>query len=101
MFVARGSRRLKQLTRRGLIEGLGAILDCCGFLGEVRLGSQVGVVIERSQRAIGVGRWDNAIFLLEPALTVAVDSPCASLEFGEFGWVSLTNRRTSIAKVAK
>jgi len=32
---------------------------------------------------------------------VVVDSPCASLEFGEFGWVRLKNWPTSIAKVAK
>lgn len=32
---------------------------------------------------------------------VAADSPCASLESGEFGRARLTNGPTSIAKVAK
>lgn len=77
------------------------MLDLCGFRDGIRLGCQAGVVIRRSPKAIGVGRWDNAISLLESLLTVVVDIPCASLEFGEFGCVSLTNRPTSIAKVAK
>ena len=99
--MARGSRRSKRQTRHGWVGGLRAILDRCGLRDKVRLGSQVAVVIERFPRAIGVGRWDSAISLLEPLLMVAVDNPYASLEFGEFGWVSLINRRTSIAKVAK
>jgi hypothetical protein len=91
---------LKQQTRHEQVGGLRVILDRCEF-HEGLLGSQVGVVIEIFLRVIVVGRWDNAISLLEPLLTVAVDSPYASLEFGEFGWVSLINRPTSIAKVAK
>lgn len=82
-------------------EGSRVILGRCEFEDEVRLESHAGVVIERSLGTAGVGRWDNAISLLEPLLMVVVDSPCASLEFGEFGWVSLTNRPTSIAKVAE
>ena len=58
-------------------------------------------MVVRTLGKIVVDTWDNAISPWEPPLTVAVDSPCASLGFGEFGWVRLTNGLTSIAKVAE
>ena len=41
-------------------------------------------VVGKNLEGITVDIWDNAISRLEPLLTAAVDSPCASLGLGQF-----------------
>jgi hypothetical protein len=60
----------------------------------------VEVVVGRNLGEKAVGTEDNATSLWEPLLMAVAGSPCASLEFCEFGWAWLENGLTSIAKVA-
>ena len=59
------------------------------------------VVVGRNLGEKVVGTEDNATSPWEPLLMAVVGSPCASLEFCEFGCARLENGLTSIAKVAE